>query len=190
MKITVASPTDIDDVIALQEKYHISSVSEADKSSGFVTTRFTKDQLTSLIVDENGLFIVRKNGVLVAYAMAASWPFWSQWPMFAHMIKSLHTLEFLGQQLSMENSYQYGPVCLDKSVRGTGVLEMLFDFSRAKMAERYPILVTFINKINARSFSAHTRKLNLQVIQEFEFNSNQYYELVYDASKPLIYRSL
>ena len=140
MKTTVASPTDIDDVIALQEKYHISSVSEADKSSGFVTTRFTKDQLTSLIVDENGLFIVRKDGVLVAYAMAASWPFWSQWPMFAHMIKSLHTLEFLGQQLSMENSYQYGPVCLDKSVRGTGVLEMLFDFSRAKMAERYPLL--------------------------------------------------
>ena len=115
-------------------------MSEADKSSGFVTTRFTKDQLTSLIVDENGLFIVRKDGVLVAYAMAASWPFWSQWPMFAHMIKSLHTLEFLDRQLSVENSYQYGPVCIDQSARGTGVLEMLFDFAREKMAKRYPIL--------------------------------------------------
>ena len=105
--------------------------------------------------------------------------------MFAHMIKGLHELEFLGQQLSTENSYQYGPVCVEKSVRGTGVLEKLFDFARARMAERYPILVTFINRINTRSFVAHTQKLGLQVIQEFEFNCNQYYELVYDTSMPL-----
>ena len=190
MKITVASPTDIDDVVALQEKYHINSVRDEDRSSGFVTTLFTKDQLTDLIVEEQGLFIVRKDGVLVAYAMAASWSFWSQWPMFAHMIRNLHTLAFLCRQLSVENSCHSGPVCIDKSVRGTGVLEMLFDFARAKMAARYPILVTFINKINTRSFAAHTRKLNLQVIQEFEFNGNQYYELAYDASEPVTYRSL
>ncbi|SDI41734.1 GNAT family acetyltransferase [Propionivibrio dicarboxylicus] len=190
MKITVASARDVDDVLVLQKKYHVNSVSDEDRSSGFVTTLFTKEQLTALILGEEGLFIVRKDGALVAYAMAASWSFWSQWPMFAHMIGNLHTLEFLGRQLSMDNSYQYGPVCIDKSVRGTGVLEMLFDFSRAKMAERYPILVTFINKINTRSFAAHTRKLNLQVIQEFEFNNNQYYELAYDTSVPVMYRLL
>jgi hypothetical protein len=185
MKISVADCLDIDEVLELQKKYHIASIKEEDKPSGFVTTLFTKPQLTSLIEDEGGLFIVRKGDVLVAYAMAASWSFWSQWPMFAHMVKELHKLEFLGQQLSPENSYQYGPVCIEKSVRGSGVLEKVFDFARAKMAERYPILVTFINKINTRSFVAHTQKLGLQVIQEFEFNSNQYYELVYDASKPL-----
>jgi hypothetical protein len=185
MKISVAECRDIDEVLELQKKYHIASIKEEDKPSGFVTTLFTKPQLTSLIEDEGGLFIVRKGDVLVAYAMAASWSFWSQWPMFAHMVKELHKLEFLGQQLSSENSYQYGPVCIEKSVRGSGVLEKVFDFARARMAERYPILVTFINKINTRSFVAHTQKLGLQVIQEFEFNGNQYYELVYDASKPL-----
>ena len=45
------------------------------------------------------------------------------------------------------------------------------------MSQRYPIMVTFINKINPRSFEAHVRKVNLDVIQEFEFNDNQYYEL-------------
>ena len=185
MKVSIADYSDIDEVLELQNKYHIASINEEDKPSGFVTTLFTKPQLSSLIKDEGGLFIVRNEGVLVAYAMAASWPFWSQWPMFAHMVNGLHELEFLGQRLSQENSYQYGPVCIEKSVRGSGVLEKLFDFARAKMAERYPILVTFINKNNPRSFAAHTQKLGLQVIQEFEFNSNQYYELVYDASKPL-----
>ena len=83
-----------------------------------------------------------------------------------------------------ENSYQYGPVCIDKSVRGSGVLEALFDFAREKMSKRYPILVTFINKINQRSFNAHSR-LGLEVITEFSFNNNTYYELVYDTSKKL-----
>ena len=185
MNISVAELSDIAEVLELQSKYHIASINEEDKPSGFVTTAFTTDQLTALIQVESGLFIARIEGTLVAYAMAASWGFWSQWPMFAHMIKELHKLEFLGQQLGIMNSYQYGPVCVEKAVRGTGVLEQIFDFSRQKMAERYPYLVTFINKINTRSFSAHTKKLGLHVIQEFEFNGNQYYELVYDTSKPV-----
>lgn len=42
------------------------------------------------------------------------------------------------------------------------------------MSKRYPILVTFVNKINTRFYEAHTRKLGLEVIQEFEFNNNHY----------------
>jgi hypothetical protein len=183
--IGVADYSDIDEVLALQRKYHIGSIKEEDRPNGFVTTLITEAQLTRLIRDESGLFIVRQDGVLVAYAMAASWSFWQQWPIFVHMLAGLHELEFLGRRLSAENSYQYGPVCVDTSVRGSGVLARLFDFCRAKMAARYPILVTFINKINARSFAAHTRKLGLQVVAEFEFNGNQYYELVYDTAKPL-----
>ncbi len=102
------------------------------------------------------------------------------------MIKDLPTLEYLNQKLSVDNSYQYGPICIDKSVRGKQVLERIFDFSRAHMAKRFPILVTFINKINPRSYEAHTRKLGLEVICEFDFNNNHYYELVYDTSKPII----
>jgi hypothetical protein len=117
--------------------------------------------------------------------MSASWSYWSAWPMFAHMIKNLPNLTYLGQTLSTKNSYQYGPVCIDKSVRGSGVLEAIFDFARQEMAKRYPILVTFVNKINPRSFYAHTKKLGLDVIQEFEYNNNNYVEMVYDTSKPV-----
>lgn len=100
------------------------------------------------------------------------------------MIETLHTLTYHGQTLGVTNSYQYGPVCIASEVRGSGLLEQLFEFARGQMAPRYPILVTFINKINPRSFAAHTRKLGLEVIDEFEFNNNQYYELVYDTARP------
>ncbi len=186
MILKVADLNDIDEVLELHYKYQVDSIKEEDKKDGFVTTAFTKEQLTNLIEKEQGLFIAKIDNKVVAYVMAASWQFWSVWPMFAHMIKNLSNLEYLNQKLSVDNSYQYGPICIDKSVRGKQVLERIFDFSRAHMAKRFPILVTFINKINPRSYEAHTRKLGLEVICEFEFNNNHYYELVYDTSKPVI----
>ncbi len=172
-----AELSEIDDVLALHYRYQVDSIAEEDKANGFVTTPFTKDQMEDLINKENGLFIAKKNGSIVAYVMAASWEFWSIWPMFAFMINDLPNLEYNGRILSVDNSYQYGPICIDKSVRGTGVLEKIFEFAKEKMSVRYPILVTFVNRANGRSYQAHTRKLGLDVIHEFEFNGNSYYEL-------------
>ncbi|MBU2710792.1 hypothetical protein [Zooshikella harenae] len=177
MQLKIAKPEDIDSTLALHYKYQIDSINEKDKESGFVTTAFTKEQLTSLIQEEQGLFIAKDGETVVAYVMAASWKFWSSWPMFAHMIKDLPNLTYFGQTLSIENSYQYGPVCIDKHLRGSGTLENIFHFAKKEMSKRYPILVTFINKINTRSFEAHTRKLGLDVVQEFTYNNNDYYEL-------------
>lgn len=185
LQLSVATLADLDEVMALHRQYHIDAISAADKDSGFVTTNFTPAQLQALVEDERGLFIARHQGRVVAYAMAASWAYWSQWPLFAHMIKDLSALTFMGQPLTTANSYQYGPVCIAGAVRGSGVLEQLFEFARAQMASRYPVLVTFINRLNPRSFAAHTRKLGLEVLQEFEFNHNHYYELAYATAKPL-----
>ena len=184
MQLHTATLDDLDEVLELHSKYQIDSIASEDKKDGFVTTAFTKEQLTQLINEEQGLFIARLHGKVVAYIMCGSWKFCSIWPIFTQMIQDLPNLHYLGHTITTENSYQYGPVCIDKSVRGSGVLEALFDFAREKMSKRYPILVTFINKINQRSFNAHSR-LGLEVITEFSFNNNNYYELVYDTSKKL-----
>ncbi len=185
MELKIAQIEEIEAVLKLHRRYQVDGIVEEDKKDGFVTTNFTPEQLTDLIEKEQGLFIAKEGDEVIAYVMAASWEFWSQWPMFAYMIEGLGELNYLGHQLDTTNSYQYGPICIDKSVRGSGVLEAIFDFARAEMAKRYPVLVTFVNKINPRSFAAHSRKLGLEVIQEFSYNNNEYYEMVYDTSKPL-----
>ncbi|PKF63158.1 GNAT family acetyltransferase [Psychromonas sp. psych-6C06] len=177
MELKVATLNDVDAVLALHYRYQIDSISEQDKADGFITTAFTQAHLSALISDEQGLFIATLDGEVVAYAMAASWVFWSQWPMFQYMVKHLDDSTCLGDTITADNSYQYGPVCVDKSVRGLGVFEKVFHFSLSEMAKRYPIMVTFINKINPRSYQAHTRKTPLTVINEFSFNNNQYYKL-------------
>lgn len=185
MEYKIAQTSDIEATLRLHAKYQVDTINEADKKDGFVTTAFSKEELTQLITQEQGLFIAKEGEEVVAYVMAASWQFWSQWPMFVHMIKDLPTLQYLGQTLSVDNSYQYGPICIDKSQRGTAVLKKIFNFSLLHMHKRYPILITFVNKINPRSYQAHKRKLGLEVIQEFAFNGNTYWEFVHDTSKPV-----
>lgn len=174
---------DISAILELQKKYHVATISDADKPDGFVTTLFTQDQFEELITGENGIAIASDEGCIIAYVMAASWNFWSKWPLFIHMIADLSNMNYMGTTLSTENSYQYGPICIEKAYRGTEVLKRIFDFSRAQMRERYPILITFINHTNSRSYEAHTRKLGLDVIKSFTFNQNNYYALGYDTAK-------
>ena len=118
--------------------------------------------------------------------MSASWQYWSKWPMFEYMIKNLDKLKYLNETITINNSYQYGPVCIDKSQRGSGLLEKLFDFALESMSKRYKILVTFVNKINPRSYNAHKNKLGLEIICEFKYNNNSYYEMVFDTSKRVL----
>lgn len=185
MEYRLATKNDIGDVLSLHRKYHVDTVSDADRADGFVTTLLNEDLLLELIEKEDGLAIARKGAQLTGFVMSASWQYCSKWPMFQHMISQLGELEYLGQRLSTENSYQYGPICIHRDFRGTGVLEGLFDFARSVMERRFPILVTFVNKENPRSVKAHVDKLKLEVIKEFEYNKKSYLELVYDTSKPL-----
>ena len=174
---------DIEAISKLQEKYHVLTINEDDKKDGFVTTLFTTEQFKEIIEKENGLAIACDGDKVVGYAMAASWEFWSKWPLFQFMIADLPSTTYLGEVLSTENSYQYGPICIDKAYRTSDVLPNLFEFSRQQMSKRYPIMITFINHINPRSYEAHTRKLGIDVIKNFDFNNNHYYELGYDMKK-------
>lgn len=174
----IAELSDIDQVLALHGRYHIDSINDIDKKDGFITTAFTTEQLERLIVVEQGLFIVTDKDKVIAYAMSASWDYWSYWPMFAYMIKQLPSLNYQGIQLTPQNSYQYGPVCVDVAYRGQGVFESIFNFALRKMSEKFPVLLTFVNKNNPRSMRAHIDKAKLEVLQEFEYNNNHYAELI------------
>lgn len=173
---------DIPEVSKLQARYHVDTINDKDRPDGFVTTLFTEKQFKELIEKENGLALACDGDEIIGYAMAGSWEYWSAWPLFQHMIKDLPSTEYMGEVLTTENSYQYGPIAIHTDYRGSDVFPDLFDFSRTQMMERYPILITFVNQINPRSVRAH-EKLGLDLIKEFEFNDNQYYELGYDTSK-------
>lgn len=172
MKIRFANLNDMEGIISLLKKNHADYIE--DKSEGFVTTNITDEQLKRLIEVENGVVIAENDGKIIAFAFAAPWKYWSEWPFFSYMIEILPEFSFDGKVLSSETSYQYGPVCIDKDYRGEGIFEKVFEKSLSSM-NRFPVMVTFINKINPRSYAAHTKKVNMEEVGDFTYNGNNYY---------------
>ena len=185
IQLEVAKLNDIDGVLDLQKLYLVSNLTEEEKKSGFVTTPFSVEQLTYVINNE-GLFIAKDNDKIIAYIFAESWDFFSQYPIFEHMISLFPKLEFLDFEINSTTSFQYGPICIDKKYRGKGLINLLFEFMRIHVVKKYPLSLTFINKTNIPSLKAHTEKLKWAIIADFEFNNNNYYILAYDMNIPTL----
>jgi hypothetical protein len=176
--IRTAIESDITGILDLQARNLLTNLAATELPGGFVTTPFSSDLLRLLLI-QNGVFVAASEQQIVGYLLAGDWQFFSQWAIFKVMIDRMPLLKFQSQQITVANSFQYGPICIDRSSRGSQVFPALFDLMRSSFAPKFPIGVTFINKINERSFAAHTRKLNLDIIDEFEFNGNSFYTLAF-----------
>ena len=173
----IAVQSDIDSIIQLQSLNLYGNLAPDELQQGFVTTPITPAQIMT-IMEQTGLFVAEQEGEVVGYAYAGSWDYFSQWAIFPHMLDRLTKIDFEGQRITPSNSFQYGPVCIAKSLRGSGAFPQLFATMRDHMAAKYPIGTTFINQINQRSLKAH-QKLDLTMIDEFEFNDSSYYSLAF-----------
>lgn len=182
---------DIPGVLSLQEKYLYKNLNDLERKKGFVTTPFTVSQIEE-IIQQNGLFIAEiledksENNQIIAYAFAGSWKYFEQWEIFKVMTSQFPELSFHGIPITTENSFQYGPVCIDENFRGKGLLNQLFEEMRIEFFKKYPISITFINKINAISEKAHTKKLGWEKLNEFTFNTNYYLGLAFDMKNSVV----
>ncbi len=176
--IRTALESDISGILDLQSCNLYANLAPTELAGGFVTTPFTPDLLRQLLI-QTGVFVAEGECNLLGYLLAGDWGFFSQWEIFNVMIARLPKLKFEGRKITVDNSFQYGPICVDRSIRGSQVFPDLFDLMRSSFAPKFPIGVTFINQLNKRSFAAHTRKLNLEIIDEFEFNGNSFYTLAF-----------
>ena len=180
--IRTGTEDDIEGILNLQAQNLYVNLSTEELSDGFVTTPFTPD-LIQLLLDQSGVFVAEIDRQIVGYVLAGDWDFFSQWEIFRVMTSRLPDLKFQGLKIEVERSFQYGPVCIDRALRGGSILPELFAEMRLSFAPKFPTGVTFINKRNPRSLMAHTRKLDLEIIDEFELNGNSFYTLAFLTTK-------
>ena len=185
-KTRIATTSDIDGILSLQDKYLYRNLNEEERKKGFVTTPFTVPQLEE-IIRQKGLFVAEnENNKIIAYAFGGSWEYFEQWEIFNFMVSRFPKLSFKDYTITTENSFQYGPVCIDEKYRGKGLLNLLFEEMRIELFKRYPISITFINKVNIVSEMAHTKKLGWEIIDEFEFNDNNYIGLAIEMKDSVL----
>ncbi len=180
--IRIASAADFEGILDLQSRNLYANLAASELGGGFVTTPFTPELLGQLL-GQTGVFVAANEGKIVGYLLAGDWNFFSQWEIFRVMTARLPALKFHDREISVASSFQYGPICVDRSVRGTMIFPELFATMRSSFAPKFPVGISFINKLNQRSFAAHTCKLDLEVIDEFELNANSFYTLAFATTQ-------
>lgn len=179
VQVREATSGDIPSLLSLLAKYHTNTISDHERDQGFVTTNINAEQLASLIADERGVIVSSDaDGRVVGFIIAGSWQFLSRWPMFEYMAGELDKYQVGGLTLNVDNSYQYGPICVDSAWRGLGLAEAMIDAHCAIFSQKYRVLVTFVNEINPRSMHFHLNKVGLASAGGFSFNNNRYQMLV------------
>jgi hypothetical protein len=182
MNIRKGTPSDITQVLQLQEIYLLANTNEEEKDQGFVSTPFSSEQIQQ-IIEFNGFYVAENDEKkIVAYLVVCNWDFFIQWPTFKYMASRFPDLSFNNKAVSTSNSFEYGPICIDKAYRNKGIALELFTFMCNDIKDRYSTGITFINKLNHRSFNAHTKKLGLKVIDEFSFNGHNFYTLAFNTN--------
>lgn len=186
MTTRIGNTKDIDGILSLQERNLYRNLNEYERENGFVTTPFTVDQIEE-IIKQHGIFVAEnEQNEIIAYAFAGNWEYFEKWEIFNLMVSRFPIMSFNEKVITTKNSFQYGPVCIDKDYRGKGLLNLIFEEMRLEFVKKYPISITFINKVNVISEKAHTKKLGWQIIDEFNFNNNTYIGLAFDMSKSVI----
>ncbi len=176
----IATESDIEGILDLQAQNLYANLSGDELADGFVTTPFTPELIRSLFA-QDGAFVAESEDRIVGYLFAGGWEFYAQWEIFRLMVSRLPELSFQGEKIIVDRSFQYGPVCVDRSVRGSGILSQIFETMQSSFAPRLPIGVTFINQLNHRSLAAHHRKLNFEIIDKFEFNNGHFHTLAFST---------
>jgi hypothetical protein len=186
IKTRIGNKKDISRILSLQENNLYRNLNEKERENGFVTTPFTTKQIED-IIKQNGIFIAEnENNLIIAYAFAGTWEYFEQWEIFNFMVSRFPKLSFKNKAITVVNSFQYGPVCIDKLYRGKGLLNLIFEEMRIEFIKKFPISITFINRVNVISEKAHTQKLGWEIIDEFEFNNNKYIGLAFDMKKSVL----
>src|SRR5690625_1568022 len=118
IKTRLGTDKDIPGILSLQEKNLYSNLTEKEREAGFVTTPFTTKQLED-IIKINGAFVAENEArEIIAYAFAGTWKYFEQWELFNYMVSRFPMLSFKNQAITVENSFQYGPICIAKQYRG------------------------------------------------------------------------
>jgi hypothetical protein len=179
-----AMPTDLEGILLLQHDNLMTNLQREDLSQGFLSIEFTREQIRK-INGELGIFVAVQDKRVIGYLMAETLEFAVQSPLIAHMLKRLKDVFFDDHPISSYSLFVYGPVCIDRRSRGRGVLEGLFNGMLRTLKGEYDVGVAFVSEQNPRSLHAHQNKLGMTVVDEFEFNGQTYWTLVFGL-KPTV----
>ena len=137
---------------------------------------------TSEMINDVGIFVAADvDDSVVGFLCAFQSNFDHQSPVIRKMIEKSQLAEYQGKLINTYRTFYYGPVCIDRSQRGRGLLQALYEILKREIASRFDFGIAFVAKNNVRSLRAHEEKLRMTRVGDFEVAGKSYDLLVFEV---------
>src|SRR5215813_5881596 len=171
-------------LLALQEANLSENLTPEERSEGFLSVRFTREQFAAM--DANVAVVVGQcDEMLAGYLCASSVEFNRRFALLAAMIESYPRLTLWEQPLVEFTSFVCGPVCVDRRFRGRGVLRGLYRALMREASGQFEIGVGFVAQENARSLAAHVEGLGMHEVGSFDFDGRHFAILAFRVEQEI-----
>jgi L-amino acid N-acyltransferase YncA len=176
-----ARAEDFSAILELQAANLRGNLSPEDQLEGFLSAEFTRQQLAEMS-SGIALLVASEKDQVCGYLCAYSSDYGKKFPILATMIESFGRVHYDGKPLSSYHAFVYGPVCVEKSYRGRGLLRGLYECLLREVAGGYDVGVAFVSKDNPHSLAAHVNGLGMSIAGEFEFRGRTYDILAFSVA--------
>ncbi len=157
----------------LQRENFITNLSDEERKEGFLSAQFTPEQVAAMAEDLGTTVVIVENEV-AGFVCAFRREFDTGSPVIAKMLESYDLFRFEGTLLSRYRSYLYGPVCIGRQYRRSGLLRGLYQAQIAELAGQFEVGAAFVARNNLHSLAAHVSGLGMTVVGDFEVKGNRY----------------
>jgi len=171
---------DIPEVLRIQNDNLLTNLSQTEQSNGYLSVAFSKRQFKEMH-REIPIIVADLGSRLGGYLCSSSLAYNRRIPLLAHMIELFKETAYKSRPLDDYRAFVYGPVCIDRTLRGSGLLNGLFDALMCQLAGRFDVGTLFISRNNPRSLRAHTHHLGMRKLRSFTFEENEFYLLAFDV---------
>lgn len=170
---------ELEEILTLQDRNHLDNISvEKRTSNGFVTVKHDVELLIKMNNSAQQIIAIENNKV-VGYALVMLKSFSEMIPVLTPMFQMFEKLEYNQKPLIEYNYYVMGQICIDESVRGTGVFQKLYSKHKECYAQQFEICLTEVSTSNSRSMSAHG-KVGFKTIHSFKDETDTWNILLWD----------
>ena len=173
MNFRRAAQDDLSAILGLLEANLADNLSVEERKSGFLSAKLTREQLAEM-ADDLGIIVADDGKRIVGFLCASQLSFNRQFPLLAAMLQQFDRVHHGGKPLSSCRSFMYGPVCVERSQRGKGLLRGLYERLLIEVAGKYDVGVAFVARENPHSLRAHMDGLGMADAGEFEFSGLAY----------------
>jgi predicted GNAT superfamily acetyltransferase len=161
-------------ILKLQQQNLRESLSSEEKQTeGFVTLQHDFEMLKKMN-DACAHCVAKLDGRIVGYALSMRQDFKNDIPLLVPMFDEID--KAIKQQPRLLNYIAMGQICVDKKVRGQGVLKGLYHYMAQQLKNDFDAIITEVDTSNVRSSNAH-KAVGFKLLKNYTSN-DQLWEII------------